>query len=73
MPPKINPFWEGYINALSEEKYSYSQIKKRCFSKGFSISIKGIYNVINSKGKSRSNIQNKKTEYPKPIRTKKLI
>lgn len=42
MPPKITPFWEGYVNALSDIGYSYSMIKKQCSAKGFTISNKGI-------------------------------
>jgi hypothetical protein len=47
MPPKISPFWEGYINALSDVGFSYSAIRKQCKEKGFSVSDKGINGVLN--------------------------
>lgn len=51
MAPKIDRWLEGYVNALSEEKYSYQQIIKRCKNRGYCISKKGIYNILNLKGK----------------------
>jgi hypothetical protein len=41
---------EGYILALSEEKYSYSMIIKRCKAIGFSVSKYKIHNILKYKG-----------------------
>jgi hypothetical protein len=46
MPPKISPFWEGYVMALSDVGFSYSRIAKQCKEKGFVISDKGINAVL---------------------------
>lgn len=46
---------KAYIYALSEEKYSYSVIQKRCESHGFVISKASIGNIVNKKEKKTSN------------------
>ena len=68
MAPKIEPFWEGYITALSDAKYSYSEIIKQCKRRGFSISKKGISNVLNKKGKARTRLipEGQKQANPRP-------
>lgn len=70
----VNKLWiEGYVFALSEEKYSYSIIQKRCEMHGIKISKCKISNIINRKGKNRQSLflHGKKTpnEYPKKVRT----
>lgn len=54
MAPKIDRWLEGYVTALSEEKYSYQQIIKQCKYRSYCISKKGIYNILNLKGKKTS-------------------
>ncbi|XP_035205508.1 uncharacterized protein LOC118180512 [Stegodyphus dumicola] len=66
----VNKLWiEGYVFALSEEKYSYYVIQKRCKTHGIKISKSKISNIINRKGKNRQSLllHGKKTpnEYPK--------
>ena len=39
-------FYEAYISALSEEKYSYSTILKRCDNYGIKISKRKISSII---------------------------
>lgn len=70
-------WFEGYIYALSEEKYAYSVIQKRCESHGFVISKASIGNIVNKKGKKRqigassgTKIPNK---YPRKKRTSSTI
>ncbi|KFM70262.1 hypothetical protein X975_07246, partial [Stegodyphus mimosarum] len=70
----VNKLWiEGYVVALSEEKYSYYVIQKRCKTHGIKISKSKISNIINRKGKNRQSLllHGKKTpnEYPKKVRT----
>lgn len=68
---------EGYIFALSEEKYSYSIIKKRCEKHGFNISTRKISDIINGKGKKRQNLyltgEKGKNAYPTKVRTSSII
>lgn len=52
MGPKIDRFWEGYITALSDVKFSYSEIIKMCKTRGLVISKGGVSNVLNNKRKS---------------------
>ena len=49
MANQINIWLEGYIKALSEEKYSDFMIKKRCLNHGFNISKSGIHKVLKGK------------------------
>ena len=53
MLPKIEPFWEGYITALSNAEYSYSEIIKQYKRRGFTISKKSVSCVLNKKGNAR--------------------
>ena len=68
MAPKIEPFWEGYITALSDAKYSYSEIIKQCKRRGFTISKKGVSCVLNKKDNARLGLipQGKKQANPRP-------
>ena len=43
MPPKLSDFWRGYVTALSDAKYSQTQIIAMCKRRDFAISKKGIY------------------------------
>ena len=52
MPKKIEPFWEGYVTALSDARYSYSAIIEMCTKRGLYISKNGIYSVLKRKGKA---------------------
>jgi len=45
-------WFEGYIYALSEEKYPYSVTQKWCESHGFMISKASIGNIVNKKEKN---------------------
>ena len=58
---------------LSEEKYSYQQIIKRCKNRDYCISNKSIYNILNLKGKKRlteSKNENMTAKpHPKTVRT----
>lgn len=56
MPKQIDPFWEGYITALSDANYSYSSIIKECKKRNFSISKHGINCVLNKIGKARKGL-----------------
>ena len=50
----VNKQWlQGYVIALSEEKYSYCVIQKRCEEHGVHISKGTISNIVNNKGKNR--------------------
>ncbi len=74
MVPKIDRWIERYVTALSEKTYSYQQIIKRCNNRGYCISRKGIYNILNLKGKTRL-IESKNEKmtaklYLKAVRTK---
>jgi len=51
MPPKLDRWLEGSVTTLSEEKYSYSEICKRCKIKVFSISKKEIFSILHQQGK----------------------
>lgn len=77
MPPRIDRFWEGYITALSDAKYSYSAIIRACKDRGFIVSKKGICNVLNDVGKGRVGIipEGQKQANPRPStsRTPELV
>jgi hypothetical protein len=72
-----NAWLEGYVKALSEEKYSYILIKKRCEDHGYKISKCKISHIINNKGKKRESIALGKeitpNAYPRKVVTKGLI
>ena len=60
-----------------EERFSYQQIKKRYKNRGYYISKKGIYNVLNLKGKkslagSENETMTTKT-HPKTVRMQATI
>ena len=69
----VNKQWiEGYIFALSEEKYSYSVIQKRCEKHGMHVSKGKISYIVNNKGKNnptlvsgRKKLPNKKSKEKK--------
>jgi hypothetical protein len=73
MALKIDRWLEGYVTVLSEERYSYQQIIKQCKSRGYGISKKVIYNLLNLKGKKRiAESKNEKMAakpHPKAVRT----
>lgn len=68
MAPKIDSFWEGYITALSDVKYSYTEIIKQCKKRGFIISRAGISRIINKVGKSREGLIPKGQKQANPRR-----
>src|SRR5277367_5977599 len=71
MVSKIGRFWEGYITALSDAKYSYSAIISACKKRGFGVSKKGISSVLNNTGKSSNGAipKGKKQADPRPSST----
>ena len=52
MAPKIDRWLKGYVTALFKERYSYQQIIKTCKNCGYCTSEKGIFNILNLKGKN---------------------
>ena len=52
MPKKIEPFWDGYITALSDARYSYSAIIEMWKKRGLYISKNLICSVVKKKGKA---------------------
>lgn len=48
----MKPFWEGYITALSDASFSYTQIIKMCKNRGFAVSKGGISAVLKSQRNS---------------------
>ena len=50
----VNKLIEGHAFALSEEKYSYFIIQKHCAMHGIKIYEYKISNIINRKGKNRT-------------------
>jgi hypothetical protein len=71
MNSKNNLWLEGYVFALSEEKYSYTIIKKRCENIGIKVSTFKISHILNLKGKKRQAIfltgKKPKNDYPKKV------
>ena len=72
MPKQIEPYWEGYITALSDAKYSYSAIIEACKKRNFVVSKYGISAVLNKKGKGRMGLipKGKKQANPRPATTR---
>ena len=73
MYPKMDRWLDDYETALSDERYSYQNIIMRSKNRGYSISKKGIYNILNLKEKkhlveSKNETMSTKP-HPKTVRT----
>lgn len=77
MAPRIPLFWEGYITALSDAKYSHSQIIAMCKQRSFVVSKWTINRVI--KNSQQNQISAERTtpearkQRPAPSRTREVL
>ena len=77
MSVKVTPYWEGYICALSDAKFSASVIVKMCSARGNNISRRTVARVIQrckSTGpKYQDQVVGVKRKRARPARTPRVV